>query len=70
MNKKKRRPSTQTIKRVFDWLEEHQMSVYGPFVNLERKLIYGSNQDFDVVKAIRFATLQDKGQMKEADHDQ
>lgn len=59
---KKRRPPTKTLQRVFDWLQEHGMSVYGPY--RDGDTIMGGHCDYDVELALELAQLVDKGKLK------
>lgn len=56
-----RRPPTKTIRRVFEWLEEYDMSVYGPCVDLETGQEIGGNMDVNFRQAIKLAELLRKG---------
>lgn len=55
-----RRPTTQSIKRVFKWLEETGLRVYGPNADLDKRVLYPSCMDYSAEDAIRFYKLKDK----------
>lgn len=62
---KKRRPATRTIKRVFKWLNEHGLSVYGSCIDPETGQGYYGFRDYNAEDAIKVAQHIKKGTVKE-----
>ena len=55
-----RRPNTKTIERVFKWLDDQGLSVYGPNVDLDKRILYPACMDYTAQDAIRYSRLKNK----------
>jgi hypothetical protein len=58
--KSQRRPTTQTLKRVYDWLRSQNLYVYGPAVDFDKGVQYTGQMDYDVPAMIRLEKLRKK----------
>lgn len=58
-----RRPTTATLRRVFRWLERHEMAVYGPCIDADTGIQYASLRDYDVTDAVKVARLMELGKI-------
>jgi hypothetical protein len=48
------RPTRVQLRRVFEWLEEHGMAVYGPFIDRKTgNLKNGGRLDYTVTDAVK-----------------
>lgn len=55
--KPKRRPPTSTIKRVYEWMREQGLQVYGPAADLQKGFLVPGNMDYDVTAMLQLAHL-------------
>lgn len=56
-DKKKRRPNTKTLQRVFEYLDELGLSVYGAYINVDTGQMYGGCKDYTVEEVIKLDKL-------------
>lgn len=52
-DERKRRPSTKTLKSVFEWLDEQGLSVYGMHMDVDSGQEYGSCMDYEVEDTVK-----------------
>lgn len=62
-----RRPSTKTVKKVLAWLEEGGLNVYGPNIDIEKRILYPGCRDFSADEAIAALSLMKRGLLEECD---
>jgi hypothetical protein len=63
---KPRRPNTKTIKKVLEWLQEHNLSVYGDNIDPESGLQSHGCRDYSTVEdIIKIAKHFDNGTVSE-----
>lgn len=59
-----RRPRSQTIRDVINYLESIDLAIYGPCVHLDSGLIYPSQMDYDADDVIKYRNLYEKDQLE------
>ena len=52
-DERKRRPSTKTLKSIFEWLEEQGLSVYGQHMDVDSGEEMPGCRDYDVSDVIK-----------------